>query len=105
MGRGFESHRGHEKESQMTCDEPFGFFVYVNIVGVLLYGLGGRSFLERHRKVSYVQAQIIVSMKLTIYEIGNEQRILRMAASSQQAAQVRQNSSDFLYHLSVILKF
>ena len=27
MGRGFESHRGHEKESQMTCNEPFGFFV------------------------------------------------------------------------------
>ena len=27
MGRGFESHRGHQKESQMTCNEPFGFFV------------------------------------------------------------------------------
>ena len=30
MGRGFESHRGHEKESQMTCNEPFGFFVCAN---------------------------------------------------------------------------
>ena len=31
MGRGFESHRGHEKESQMTCNEPFGFFVFPDV--------------------------------------------------------------------------
>ena len=41
MGRGFESHRGHQKESQMTCNEPFGFFV-VSTVGFL-------SLAKRHK--------------------------------------------------------
>ena len=41
MGRGFESHRGHTKESQMTCNEPFGFF-FVSTVGFL-------SLAKRHK--------------------------------------------------------
>ena len=45
-----ESHRGHEKESQMTCNEPFGFFVvshlglsfisgsaYISVAGLCLH--------------------------------------------------------------------
>ena len=36
MGRGFESHRGHQKESQMTCNEPFGFFVVSTVVVLFL---------------------------------------------------------------------
>ena len=36
-----EPHWGHEKESQMTCNEPFGFFV-VSIIGVLFLTTAGR---------------------------------------------------------------
>ena len=48
MGRGFESHRGHEKESQMTCNEPFGFFV-VSTVGFL--------FLAKRHKIDDMAAR------------------------------------------------
>ena len=48
MGRGFESHRGHQKESQMTCNEPFGFFV-VSTVGFL--------FLAKRHKIDDMAAR------------------------------------------------
>ena len=48
MGRGFESHRGHLKESQMTCNEPFGFFVFP-AVGIL--------FLAKRHKIDDMAAR------------------------------------------------
>ena len=57
MGRGFESHRGHQKESQMTCNEPFGFFImsYPEL-GLILNGSPdkrwGSDVVEDHSKAN-----------------------------------------------------
>jgi len=46
------AHRGHEKESQMTCNEPFGFFVMRRIGDVsILTFLKWRSRFRNLRKM------------------------------------------------------
>ena len=46
MGRGFESHRGHQEESQMVSNKPFGFFV-VSSIGLFLCHLLADDLLTR----------------------------------------------------------
>ena len=50
MGRGFESHRGHLEESQMTCNEPFGFFVILNFNHQALSSVGEAVPSRRHNQ-------------------------------------------------------
>ncbi len=79
MGRGFESHRGHQKESQMTCNEPFGFFFVhqnwqprflysFNKYTISIYQTDGESGKEATRLASKMcQSRILFSNLMTLF--------------------------------------
>ena len=76
MGRGFESHRGHQKESQMTCNEPFGFFLCL-AVGFFPAGQMLITRIIRIDKKQYSKA-LPLRAKGRFFEVGLSQSFLEI---------------------------